>query len=54
PTPDDFRLLIDLAAEGVIVPAIDRTYRLAEIPEAHRRAETGRKKGNLVVVPALG
>jgi len=51
PTLDDFRVIIDLAEQGSLSPVIDRTYRLSEIQQAHRHAETGHKKGNLVLLP---
>lgn len=51
PTLDDFRIIIDLAEQGSLSPVIDRTYRLSEIQQAHRHAETGHKKGNLVLLP---
>jgi NADPH:quinone reductase-like Zn-dependent oxidoreductase len=38
-----------LASTGAIVPVIDRTFAAAEIAEAHRLVDTGRKRGNVVV-----
>ena len=50
--------LAGLVAEGRFNPVIERRYPLAEIVAAHRHAESGRKKGNLVIhvalVPAAG
>ena len=51
PTLDDFLVIIDLAEQGSLAPVIDRTYQLSEIRQAHRHAETGHKKGNLVLRP---
>ena len=34
---------------GAIGPVIDRTYDLADIVEAHRYVDTGRKRGSVVV-----
>jgi NADPH:quinone reductase-like Zn-dependent oxidoreductase len=45
----DLQLLKSLLEDGTIVPAIDRTYGLDEIREAHRYVDTGRKRGNVVV-----
>lgn len=42
--------LIDLVEADKFAPVIDRTYPLAELIEAHRYVETGRKRGNVVVV----
>jgi len=38
-----------LIRAGVLRPVIDRQYRLAEVAEAHRYVETGRKRGNVVI-----
>lgn len=37
-------------AEDRFMPVMDRTYPLADLVEAHRYVETGRKRGNVVVV----
>jgi NADPH:quinone reductase-like Zn-dependent oxidoreductase len=41
--------LLDLAKRGTIRPVIDSTYRFEDIVEAHRRVDTGRKVGSVVV-----
>jgi len=41
--------LAELVAEGEFRPVIDRRYPLADIAEAHRYAEAGHKKGNVVI-----
>ncbi len=41
--------LSTLLADGKINPVIDRRYPLEQTAEAHRYAETGRKKGNIVL-----
>jgi len=33
-----------------VAPVMDRTYPLADLAEAPRYVETGRKRGNVVVV----
>lgn len=38
-----------LMAEGKFRSVIDRTYKLEELPEAHRYVESGKKKGNVVI-----
>jgi NADPH:quinone reductase-like Zn-dependent oxidoreductase len=45
--------LADLVAQRILRPVIERRYRLAEIVSAHRHAETGHKKGNLVIDVAM-
>jgi len=44
--------LLGLMESGKIKTVIDRTYPLEEIAEAHRFAETGLKKGNIVITIA--
>ncbi|SFI52858.1 MULTISPECIES: NAD(P)-dependent alcohol dehydrogenase [Microbacterium] len=41
--------LVSLAEAGRFHPVIDRTYDLADIVEAHRYVDTGRKRGNVVL-----
>lgn len=41
--------LVSLAESGRYRPVIDRTYDLADVVEAHRYVDTGRKRGNVVL-----
>ena len=49
PTVEDLAFLVDLAEAGDYRAVRDRTYDLADIAEAHRFVDTGRKRGNVVV-----
>lgn len=46
---DDLAHLVSLAESGRYRPVIDRAYDLADIVEAHRYVDTGRKRGNVVL-----
>ena len=47
--PQDLEQLLQRAVQGDIRPLIDKVYQADDLPEAHRYAETGRKRGALVV-----
>ena len=49
PTAEDLAHLVDLAEAGSFQAVRDRTYDLANIVEAHRYVDTGRKRGNVIV-----
>jgi NADPH:quinone reductase-like Zn-dependent oxidoreductase len=49
PAAEDLAFLVDLAEAGHYRAVRDRTYDLADIAEAHRFVDTGRKRGNVVV-----
>jgi NADPH:quinone reductase-like Zn-dependent oxidoreductase len=40
---------VRLAEEGKYREVIDRTYNLADVVEAHRLVDSGRKRGNVVL-----
>ena len=42
--------LLTLHATGQFAPAQDRVYPLSDIVEAHRYVDTGRKRGNVILV----
>jgi NADPH:quinone reductase-like Zn-dependent oxidoreductase len=46
---EGLRRLAGLVADGRVVPAIDRTYPLAEMPDAMRRLVSGNARGKLVI-----
>ncbi len=48
-TAEDLAFLVDLAETGAYQAVRDRTYDLADIAEAHRFVDTGRKRGNVVL-----
>jgi NADPH:quinone reductase-like Zn-dependent oxidoreductase len=43
--------LAELVEVGRLVPVIERTYPLPEVPEAMRHLEGGRARGKLVIIP---
>ena len=47
---DDLRFLAGLVKAGEFKPVIDRCYPFELIADAHRYVDTGRKKGNVVIV----
>jgi NADPH:quinone reductase-like Zn-dependent oxidoreductase len=48
---DDFRYLLQLVADGHLKVVLDRAVDLDGITEAHRRIDSGRKIGNIIVRP---
>ncbi|MCC5983632.1 MAG: NAD(P)-dependent alcohol dehydrogenase [Rhodobacteraceae bacterium] len=46
---DDLEALVDLAQCGAFRPPIDAVYPFVDLPAAHARADTGRKRGSLVI-----
>lgn len=49
PGADDLAHLVSLADSGRYRAVIDRSFDLADIVEAHRYVDTGRKRGNVVL-----
>jgi NADPH:quinone reductase-like Zn-dependent oxidoreductase len=49
--PADFAHLLDLVASDDLRVVVSRTLPLDDIAEAHRIVDSGRKVGNIVVVP---
>jgi NADPH:quinone reductase-like Zn-dependent oxidoreductase len=50
---EDFQLLLGLVASGELTVVHDSAYSLDGIVEAHRRVDTGHKRGNVIVRPCL-
>jgi NADPH:quinone reductase-like Zn-dependent oxidoreductase len=50
PNVEDLVFLQELVEAGEIRPVIDRCYALEEIVDAHRYVDTGRKRGNVVIL----
>jgi NADPH:quinone reductase-like Zn-dependent oxidoreductase len=46
----DLGFLAELAVAGKFKPVVDRTYSFDQIVDAHRYVDTGRKKGNVVII----
>jgi NADPH:quinone reductase-like Zn-dependent oxidoreductase len=47
---EDLRLLANLAESGEFKPVIDVRYPFERMADAHRRVDTGHKRGNVVVI----
>ncbi|MFB9310738.1 NADPH:quinone reductase-like Zn-dependent oxidoreductase [Agromyces hippuratus] len=45
----ELALLVELIEAGAFVPVVDRVVAFADIADAHRRVDTGRKAGSVVV-----
>jgi NADPH:quinone reductase-like Zn-dependent oxidoreductase len=50
PRTEDLLALKDLVDAGKLMPVIDRTYPLADAPEAVAYSETGHARGKIVIV----
>ncbi|HWH38808.1 MAG TPA: NAD(P)-dependent alcohol dehydrogenase [Usitatibacter sp.] len=48
-SPPDRATLADLMRDGKVTPVIDRTYALAQVPEAIRYLEEGHARGKVVI-----
>jgi NADPH:quinone reductase-like Zn-dependent oxidoreductase len=46
---EDLKVLTELIESGKLTPAIDRTYRLSEVPEAIRYMQAGQARGKVVI-----
>ncbi|WP_067826285.1 NADP-dependent oxidoreductase [Nocardia inohanensis] len=51
PSGADLREISALADSGRLRPAVAHVFSMAEVAEAHRRSESGRVRGKLVLVP---
>jgi NADPH:quinone reductase-like Zn-dependent oxidoreductase len=49
PNKEDLQFLRQLIETGKLAPVIDRTYPLAEVPEAIRYLEEGHARGKVVI-----
>jgi len=49
PSKDDLQFLRELIEAGTVTPVIDRTYPLAEVPDAIRYLQEGHARGKIVI-----
>ncbi len=49
PKPEDLRALGELLESGALTPVIDRTYPLAELPDAIRHLRSGQTRGKIAI-----
>ena len=49
PNRADLQLLKQFIEEGTLTPVIDRTYPLAQVPEAIRYLEEGHAQGKVII-----
>jgi NADPH:quinone reductase-like Zn-dependent oxidoreductase len=49
PNQKDLLVLKDLIEAGKLTPVIDRSYQLAEVPEAIRYLEEGHARGKVLI-----
>ena len=49
--PKDIELIREMVERGKLIPVIDKSYPLEEAAAAHRYAESGNRKGSIVLVP---
>lgn len=47
---DDLQALVDMVAAGQFRPLIDSVMTFADVPTAHAKADTGRKRGSIVIM----
>ncbi len=47
--PSDLKVLADLMESGKVIPVIDRTYKLSEVPQALKYLEQGHARGKVVI-----
>ncbi len=45
----DLERVTELIVAGKVLPSIDRTYPLEQVPEAMRRLETGQVRGKVAI-----
>jgi NADPH:quinone reductase-like Zn-dependent oxidoreductase len=51
---EDYETLLDLVASGALTVVHDSSFSLEDIAEAHRRVDSGHKRGNVIIRPCEG
>ena len=49
PNQENYEFLVELFEAGKVIPVIDRSYSLSEVPKAFRYLDEGRARGKVVI-----
>ena len=49
----DYERLTDLIETGQVIPSLDRTYPLDDVPRAMQQLESGQVRGKVAITPGI-